>query len=192
MNGRLIVPHRAASVLPAKDGRQMSIDMHRRRMDRVWDDYISQMLETNLDHCQNSSERFSPSADVVESDLEYCFIVKMPGIKKREITIEITNQTLVIEGGKRNRSGARRSREIKMECRYGSFQRSFVLPIDTDTAKIKTSFELGVLTVRLAKRPARAAAARQVEVGTGAFSARCVSGDHFRQGSTAINRKAST
>ena len=69
---------------------------------------------------------------------------------EKDIEVKLVNGKLVIKGEKQER---RKKDYYLRERHFGSFERYFVLPEDADTSKIEASFEKGVLTVTLPKKP---------------------------------------
>jgi HSP20 family protein len=91
---------------------------------------------------------FSPAVDIEESENKFLVTVDLPGMKKEEIKIELSGNSLHISGERR--------RETKDEGRYtersyGKFMRMFSLPAQVDAEKIDAHFENGVLHITLPK-----------------------------------------
>ncbi|MFS4460777.1 Hsp20/alpha crystallin family protein [Bdellovibrio sp. HCB2-146] len=94
---------------------------------------------------------FSPAVDIEEKDNMYLVTADLPGMKKEEIKIDLSDNVLTISG--------ERTRESKGEGRYterthGKFMRSFTLPSRVDPDKISAQFENGVLRITLNKSEA--------------------------------------
>ncbi len=52
----------------------------------------------------------------------------------------------------------------RIERAYGSFERSFTIPPETDGAKISSEFKDGILTVHLPKNAEGKPTAKQIEI----------------------------
>lgn len=78
---------------------------------------------------------------VVKSDL--------PGLKPEDVDVSITENTLTIKGEFEAEEETERENVHLRERRYGSFQRSVVLPKGVDAEQAEAEFEDGVLRVTL-------------------------------------------
>ncbi|PRX46606.1 HSP20 family protein [Prauserella shujinwangii] len=102
---------------------------------------------------------WSPLADVTETDDAYVVDVELPGVKRDDVSIELTGTELTIHGERkeRERQGWFRHRTR----RTGQFHYSVTLPHDVDADHVDARLEDGVLTVRVPKtesaRPRRIA-----------------------------------
>ena len=92
-----------------------------------------------------------PAADVYETKDEYVVELEVPGYEEKELGIEVSDHTLTIKGERK---------EIKEEAEKAfrlherlekQFERTFVLPSEADTAKVKAIFKHGVLEVHAPK-----------------------------------------
>ncbi|MNJ96647.1 Spore protein SP21 [compost metagenome] len=91
---------------------------------------------------------FSPAVDLEEKDGNYLVSADLPGLKKEDIKIDLSDNVLTISG--------ERVREEKSEGKYtervyGKFTRSFSLPTKVNADKIQAQFKDGVLHVTLPK-----------------------------------------
>ncbi len=91
----------------------------------------------------------SPSVDIFEEGKEVVIKAEIPGIKKSDITIDISDNKMTISGEKKKETKVDRKDYHRVECSYGSFCRSFVLPDNVDSDKAKASFKDGVLEIRM-------------------------------------------
>jgi HSP20 family protein len=96
------------------------------------------------------SWRAGPAVDIAEEFNAYEVTAELPGVDEKDIEVKLVNGKLVIKGEKQER---RKKDYYLRERHFGSFERYFVLPEDADTSKIEASFEKGVLTVTLPKKP---------------------------------------
>lgn len=91
----------------------------------------------------------SPKVDLFEEGNEIVMNVDLPGIKKDDIKIDLSENILTITGEKKRKEKLEREDYYRYERVFGSFMRRFELPRDTDTEKINAHFEDGVLEVRI-------------------------------------------
>nr|BFD63698.1 Hsp20/alpha crystallin family protein [Bdellovibrio sp. HM001] len=91
---------------------------------------------------------FSPAVDVEEKDNAYLVTADLPGMKKNEIKLDLSDNVLTISG-ERTRQSQGEGRYT--ERSYGKFLRSFTLPTQVNSEKIEAHFEDGVLHITLPK-----------------------------------------
>ncbi|WP_035245340.1 Hsp20/alpha crystallin family protein [Desulfogranum mediterraneum] len=93
----------------------------------------------------------SPSVDIFAEKDELVIKAEMPGIKKEEVQVSISDNTVTISGEKKQEEKVERKDYHRLERRYGSFCRRFRLPEEVNSEKAKASFKDGVLEIRLPK-----------------------------------------
>lgn len=101
---------------------------------------------------QGQVATFSPQFDVKETDTAYVIAADMPGLKEDDLEVSLTGNHLVI-GGKRESEEKRDEENYHLyERRFGSFQRSFLLPEEADGDSVAANLSDGVLVVNIAKK----------------------------------------
>lgn len=94
-----------------------------------------------------------PAVDVVEKDKAFEITAELPGMEEKNIDIGVSGGMLTIKGEKQEEKEEKKKGYYLSERRFGSFERSFRVPLGVDTDKIAASFKKGVLTVTLPKKP---------------------------------------
>ncbi|KAI3705561.1 hypothetical protein L1987_75800 [Smallanthus sonchifolius] len=93
-------------------------------------------------------------ADVKEYPTSYVFIVDMPGVKSRDIKVQVEEDNVLVISGERKREEEKEGMKyVRMERRMGKLMRKFALPENADTDKISAICQDGVLTVTVEKVP---------------------------------------
>jgi HSP20 family protein len=95
---------------------------------------------------------FIPAINTREEDNAYVIEVDLPGVEKKDIDIDIKDNTLVISGERRLKEESKEDEYYKVESVYGTFERSFTLPEDADVEKIDAKSVDGVLEVTIPKK----------------------------------------
>lgn len=95
---------------------------------------------------------YRPLVNVLETDSEYQLELSVPGFDKKDISLSVEDQVLVIKGQHKEEK-AEDSVYHRREFSAGEFSRFFELSDDIDTEKIKATHENGVLRIRLPKKP---------------------------------------
>lgn len=96
-------------------------------------------------------EMISPSVDIYEEGNDIVLKADIPGIKKDDLSISLTDNILTISGEKRKEEKVERDTYYRYERSYGSFSRRFELPEGIDSDKVRAHYGDGVLEVRIAK-----------------------------------------
>ena len=96
-------------------------------------------------------DEISPSVDIYDEEKEIVVKADLPGVKKDEVTLELNENVLTIKGEKKKEEKIERKDYYRLERSHGSFCRSFRLPENVDTDKIKANYKDGVLDVRIPK-----------------------------------------
>jgi len=92
-----------------------------------------------------------PAIDMYQTDDEIVVKAALPGIKADEVQINITGEVLTLKGEVKHEEEKKEKAWHIREQRYGSFERSVVLPTDVVADKAKADFENGILTITLPK-----------------------------------------
>jgi HSP20 family protein len=121
----------------------------REAMDRLFDEAFTRPLSLFR---EGGWTGFSvPAIDMYQTADEVVIKAALPGIKADEVQINVTGDVLAIKGEmKQEEEKKERSWHIR-EQRFGSFERSVVLPTEVVADRAKAEFENGILTITLPK-----------------------------------------
>jgi len=92
---------------------------------------------------------YIPPMDVKLTDGNLVITADVPGLKKDEIKIEVTEKALVIEGERKSEEKEEKPEFRKIERSYGKFYREIPLPEGAKIELTKADLTNGVLTVSL-------------------------------------------
>lgn len=92
-----------------------------------------------------------PLADMEETDDEIIVRAEMPGLQKDDFNVELQNNRLTIRGEKKATEEKKEKNYHYSEIMYGSFSRSFTLPVEVASDKVDAKYENGTLTIRMPK-----------------------------------------
>jgi HSP20 family protein len=98
-----------------------------------------------------STEEIMPSVDIFEEKGDVVVKAELPGIKKEDIDVTLTDETITISGEKKKEEEVKKKDYYRWECSYGSFNRTFSLPAEVQPNKVKTKMKDGVLEIRIPK-----------------------------------------
>jgi HSP20 family protein len=105
---------------------------------------------------------WAPVVDVYEDKDNVFLKAELPGMKKEDIHVSVSNQTLNIAGERKEESEHQGTDSYRAERYFGSFQRSIPLLTSVADDKIRADYKDGILTVTCPKT--EEAKRKQIEV----------------------------
>jgi HSP20 family protein len=93
-----------------------------------------------------------PSVDVIDRDDEVVVRAEVPGYRKEDIEVSVSDSLLTIKGEARKEEKEEKGDYYRSEISHESFSRSLVLPAECDEAKAKATMKDGMLELTLPKR----------------------------------------
>lgn len=109
-------------------------------------------------------EELTPSVDIYEEDGDVVLKAEMPGIRKEDIEVNITDHTVTISAEKKKEEKIEDKNFYRQERFYGAVTRSFEIPSDVKADQVKAKFKDGVLEVRLPKTEEAKKKAQKISV----------------------------
>jgi len=124
--------------------------------EKMMEDMIKNMKEMQREfekkiseYAENIPEKLS--MDVMETDDAIIIKTDLPGVKKEDINIELTENTISISAVFEEEVEIEEANFIRKERKYGEARREMRLPEKIRVEDAKAKFENGVLTVELPK-----------------------------------------
>ena len=130
----------------------------RNEMNRTFDDFFGRRPSW----IALRERAWSPNVDIAETDEEITVKAELPGMTKEDVNISITDNILTLKGEKKQEKEIKEENYHRVERSYGSFQRSFVLPMGIQSEKVKATFKNGVLNINIPK--AEEVKPKQIEI----------------------------
>ena len=96
-------------------------------------------------------EEITPTVDIFEEGHDIVMKAELPGVKKEDIEVNITDDIITLSGEKRKEEKIEKKNYHRLERSYGSFVRSFRLPTEVQTEQVKAQFKDGILEIRVPK-----------------------------------------
>ena len=94
----------------------------------------------------NGITSWRPRFEVLNTSNAYRVRAEIPGMSKKDINIQVSDNVLTISGERKNTDNTENDYS---EFSYGKFSRSFNLPDDVEENKIKASMKDGVLALKI-------------------------------------------
>ncbi len=92
-----------------------------------------------------------PAADIYETGDELVVELEVPGFEEKELSLEVTDHTLVIKGEQAETKDEKKRSYHLHERLERSFERRFTLPEEADTGTLTAEFKKGILEVHAKK-----------------------------------------
>lgn len=105
-----------------------------------------------------------PQIDLFESNGEFVIRADVPGLKKEDLHVEITDNELVISGERRDEREEHKGEFYRSERSYGRFERRIALPEGTNADSVSSTFNNGILEVRMKAPEQQTKRGRRVEI----------------------------
>ena len=135
-------------------------------MDRLFDGFWG--VPSGIGSSRRTSELdtalWAPAVEMHEHDGEIVVRADLPGMQRDDVQVEVTDDSLLIQGERQQGCEEDREGWHHSECRYGSFFRSIPLPEGVDHSKVRAEFQNGVLEVRMPS-PERKSSRRSISIG---------------------------
>jgi len=106
----------------------------------------------------------APAFDIYEEGGDVVVKAELPGMKKEDIEINLTDESITISGDKKKEEKVEKKGYYRLERSYGSFARSFALPSEVRPDDAKARFEDGVLEIRIPKTAEAKAKAKKISI----------------------------
>lgn len=136
-------------------------------MDRSWGGSLG---TASRGGAARGGRMWSPAVEVRQKDNNLVVCADLPGIDQNDVKVEIENDTLIIQGERKQEQTDERAGWHRTERSYGSFYRAIPLPEGAKTDQAKADFRNGVLEVRVPVEEPKANR-RQIQIQGGSSSA---------------------
>jgi HSP20 family protein len=114
----------------------------REAMDRLFDDAFTRPISV-------SGVSGMPAIDMYQTKDDVVVKATLPGLNPEDVDITVTGETLTLRGEFKQEDEQKESNYHIREQRYGSFERSVLLPTDVEANKAKADFDNGILTITM-------------------------------------------
>ena len=117
-------------------------------VDRMLDDFFNDGWNVPA---VTQNTHWQPSVDIRETDDAFTIIADLPGLKKKDVNVNVKDGKLEISGERIFENKEENGTFHRRERSFGSFNRSFHLPEIVLEEKITASFKDGILSVEVPK-----------------------------------------
>lgn len=162
---------RSPATTPAMAGRGLTrwqrspfsalFDRWNDEMDRIFEDFG---FGRNLVARGQQTLGWSPQIEMFQRGNDLVVRADLPGLKKEDVQVEITDDMLTIQGERKQEREEEREGVYRNERTYGRFFRTMPLPEGTIPDSAKASFKNGVLEVVLQAPPNEVRKGRRINI----------------------------
>tara|TARA_Y100001963_G_scaffold24734_1_gene33374 strand:- start:1356 stop:1820 length:465 start_codon:yes stop_codon:yes gene_type:complete len=120
--------------------------------DKVFDELMSKTFPTFQEDVGVSFNQGAyPKVNIYEHDDKISILAEIPGLDKKNVSVDVEEQVLTIKGDKHGLSFGD-GKCITRELKQSAFTRSFNLGEYLDGTKVSAEFKDGILTVSIPKK----------------------------------------
>jgi HSP20 family protein len=118
----------------------------RRRFD---EELVRPVMHAIWERIPEEAKTWAPPVDVYEKSDSLIIKAELPGLKREDIDVYVTDDTLTLKGEKKRESSVKNEDYYRSESLYGPFFRTITLPYVVDTKDIDALYEEGILRITL-------------------------------------------
>lgn len=106
---------------------------------------------------------WTPHIEVSERDGKFFVSADLPGVKKEDVKVEITQDAVTIQGQRKQEKTSSEAGFYRSERSYGTFYRTIPLPEGAKTENASATFRDGVLQIEI-ETPQQKSSSRTLEI----------------------------
>ena len=146
---------------------RMSEEMDR-TFDRLWRDFCLQPRRSWLSRLpfgrRAQQAAWAPRIEAFQKGDRFMVRAELPGLKKDEVNVELTDDALTIRGERRDEREEEREGYFHSEREYVEFYRVIPLPEGVISESAQATFHDGVLEVNMQAAPSETRRRRKLEI----------------------------
>lgn len=117
--------------------------------DEFFDDMLAPLVMTG--NPAVVQESMGLKVDIYEKYNAIIIDAEMPGVEKEHITIDVKGRLLTLGGERQTEEEVKDENCFRRERSYGKFSRTFKLPFNVDSDKVKATYKNGILKLEVPK-----------------------------------------
>lgn len=125
-------------------------------MNRLFDEFFGER------HSGIVEGSWAPAVDVSETEADLVIRAELPGLSQDNIELNLQDNVLTLKGAKQQEKKEDEENFHRVERSYGTFSRSFTLPINVNPEAVAATFKNGILVITLPK--AEEARLKKIEI----------------------------
>jgi HSP20 family protein len=133
-------------------------------LDRVFGEWPSFRWPSFAAFGMPESAAWAPKIDVFEREGRLVTRVDLPGVKKEDVSVEVTDGCLALSGERKREIEEKKENYYRTEREYGRFYRTVPLPEGVRVEDVKATFADGILEVSVPLPVAARPDVRKVQI----------------------------
>ena len=125
-------------------------DLHR-KIDSLFSGFFSEFRGDEFSFAKEKNYR-KALTDFQETEKEFIIQVELPGIDKKDIDLNITENRIEIRAKWKSETKIQKQNIISYTQGYAGFYQSFEVPEEADLNKVDASYKNGILTIKIPKK----------------------------------------
>ena len=125
------------------------------------------LMPRSIRTASTATDLWVPQVEVTQQGNELVVRADLPGMKKDDIQVDITDDEVTLSGERRREEETEKGGLYRSERSYGFFTRSIRLPEGAMTDQAKAAFKDGVLEIRMPAPPEQVTRGRRLEIKEG-------------------------
>lgn len=120
----------------------------------AWPGFMDNFFGRDLFDLTNSAVAGStmPSVNISENNDMFLVDVAAPGLNKNDFKVSLENNLLSISSEKESSDETQDSKYTRKEFTYSSFKRTFSIPDNVESNKIRATYKDGILRLEIPKK----------------------------------------
>jgi HSP20 family protein len=114
----------------------------------------NELAECTAEDVQEEYACDCPAVDIREENDRYILEANLPGLTEKDVEVRVEDNYLTLSSRKTNEKTEGGIKYLMRERGESFFERSFILPKDSDRDKIEAHFKNGVLTLSIGRAEA--------------------------------------
>jgi HSP20 family protein len=123
------------------------VESLQKEMNRLFD----RLVPTDVGNGEKMGLSFIPAAEITETPEAVQIKLEIPGIDAKDLNLEVTADSLTINGERKSEIKTEEEGFTRTEFRYGKFHRVIPLPVRVDNTNVTAEYKDGILNLTLPK-----------------------------------------
>ena len=123
------------------------------------------MGDENQDITPEEETEGQLAIDVYQDEENIYLIAPIAGAAPADITVSITDEVVTIRGERKNGHNASDEQHFVAECYWGTFSRTFIMPVAVNSEKAKATLKNGLLSIVIPKDIRSKTKSLKIEMG---------------------------
>ncbi|MBI2842793.1 MAG: Hsp20/alpha crystallin family protein [Armatimonadetes bacterium] len=110
---------------------------------------VNRLFQDRMGRGEPRERAWAPVVDAYEDENNIVLRAELPGMKREDINIEVTQDSLTISGERKFEED--KKNYVRVERPYGPFARTFAINTPVNTANVKATYKDGILELIIPK-----------------------------------------